>query len=550
MAVTETRTPARSVCRPEPAVRQAGWLPERLALWLAAAAAVALHVAFVWQAGALWRDEVNTVEIASSPTLAGMWRLMEFDSYPILWPLLLRGWMAIAGDSDAALRLAGLASGLALPFAVWVAARLLCRTSAALAIALLAVSPTVVMWGSSARAWGLGTGLAAIAFALLWRACEAPTRGRVAAASVGATLSVQCLYQNALLFAAMATAAVLVGAAWRRRGYVLAPIIAGAVAAASLLPYAATLSRAGAWTPLNVVDIGGLNVFARFLMTLGPMPPFVLVVWLGVLAVAAAAGVRALAADRRGAAWPGSERRRWAFALLVSVAAPALLVPFYAVFDYPANPWYFIGLAGLLAVATAAAVSALPDALVRRAAPVVVLVVLAAGVLPTRRATQRPLSNMDVVARELAARAGPSDLVVASPWLYGISLRRYVRPDVGIATIPPLDDFSVHRFDLVRARMTSGAGVSGLLDRMDATLLAGHRVWIVGDLPPAGSTPERPGPPPLPDTQWRALPYIEAWTDEVMVFLDRHAVVREEVPVTRRAQPLENARLAWFSGWR
>src|SRR5437870_5335996 len=61
----------------------------------ATAIAVLLHFHFLCHAGALWRDEVNSVNLASMPSVFEVWRLTEFDSFPVLWTLLLRGWMHI-----------------------------------------------------------------------------------------------------------------------------------------------------------------------------------------------------------------------------------------------------------------------------------------------------------------------------------------------------------------------------------------------------------------------------------------------------------------------
>ena len=47
---------------------------------------------------------MNGVNTASGATLADVSRLLEFESFPIGWVLLLRGWMAVCGTSDAAFR--------------------------------------------------------------------------------------------------------------------------------------------------------------------------------------------------------------------------------------------------------------------------------------------------------------------------------------------------------------------------------------------------------------------------------------------------------------
>src|ERR1017187_5501603 len=42
-------------------------------------------------AGPLWRDETNTINVAQMPSLKELWNNMHCESFPPLWPLLLRG---------------------------------------------------------------------------------------------------------------------------------------------------------------------------------------------------------------------------------------------------------------------------------------------------------------------------------------------------------------------------------------------------------------------------------------------------------------------------
>src|SRR6185295_5833386 len=49
----------------------------------AAAAAVFFQLVFLFHAGPLWRDEVNSVSTASASSFGELWRLAEFESFPI-----------------------------------------------------------------------------------------------------------------------------------------------------------------------------------------------------------------------------------------------------------------------------------------------------------------------------------------------------------------------------------------------------------------------------------------------------------------------------------
>src|SRR5216117_3153548 len=71
-----------------------------------------LHIIFGLHAGALWRDEVSSLEIATMRTLSELWSNLCFDSFPALFFLVLRVVAGVpATVSDAALRAFGVSIG-------------------------------------------------------------------------------------------------------------------------------------------------------------------------------------------------------------------------------------------------------------------------------------------------------------------------------------------------------------------------------------------------------------------------------------------------------
>ncbi len=50
-----------------------------------------LLVLTAMHAGPLWRDETNTFNLAYMPSLRDVWHSLQFESFPLLWPLLVRG---------------------------------------------------------------------------------------------------------------------------------------------------------------------------------------------------------------------------------------------------------------------------------------------------------------------------------------------------------------------------------------------------------------------------------------------------------------------------
>lgn len=84
-----------------------------MAVVLVALCAIALHVQFITNVGGLWRDETNSVNLATLPSLGHIWSLLEYDSFPIVFVTVLRMWTAVFGSgNDAALRALGLLTGL------------------------------------------------------------------------------------------------------------------------------------------------------------------------------------------------------------------------------------------------------------------------------------------------------------------------------------------------------------------------------------------------------------------------------------------------------
>src|ERR1039458_10895302 len=82
-----------------------------LAVLLVTLAILGLHFFFLFHAGGFWRDEVNVINLAGSHSLSFMAR----DSFPVLMPLLIKGWAALGlAGSDLKVRLLGSVIGLGL----------------------------------------------------------------------------------------------------------------------------------------------------------------------------------------------------------------------------------------------------------------------------------------------------------------------------------------------------------------------------------------------------------------------------------------------------
>ena len=513
------------------------WLVEWAVAGVATVIAASLTVAALTRGHALWRDEVNSVATASASSVAELWRLLEFESFPALWLVTLRGWMAVAGATDGALRLWGAAGLLALVAAIWLAPRRSQTHGIPLVgLALFAVNADALAWGATVRAWSVGAALAIVAWIAMRDLVTRTSRRSIVLAVIACVAASQTTYQNAVFVAAFAGAASL--SLWRdgsSRRALIPPAVA-AVSAASLLIYAPALVRRAAWIDVSQQPINLAQLLARLGEVLSASGPVAAATW-GLALIAALL----VALPRRG---PDGYV---ALSLVFSISG---LLTFYLIFGYPTQQWYYLALLAIMAVAIDAAL-AIPTETVWRAARVAVagaVVATSLGRALTRSAD--PFTNIDVVGTRLSRDAGPSDLVIANPWYLGVSLHRYYTGAARVRAVPSSVDTRVHRFDLVKVAMQNNDPMRSLLGEIQQTLESGHRVWVVGgvtDAPP-GTITALPLPP-LPQTGWNSGPYEAVWSFALARLLREHAVDRLDIPAATGASSLERADLAVFRGW-
>jgi hypothetical protein len=574
---------------------------ERAMALVLTAAVSALAIVRMLHAGGLWRDEAGEARLATLPTLQEIAGLFQHEAFPPLFAVTVRAWSQVAGGGDLALRIFGLAVGLGIAGILWLNARTTARTVPLLSLALLGLDAPFLVFGESVRGYGMGSAFVLLTYGLLASALArrpeahgSRPAGLIALAAIAAVASVQVVIGNAALILALCIAAAAVAVA-RRRWLLAGGIVGcGAVAALSLLPYAAQLAAARRqWSVIVTYSIGAGKIWKAFIATVGPRP--VLAVWL-LLALAGLAGLarermRQWRAAAREAQAPGErplegppaldERPReppaerppsprpeneqepgWtgaaAFAGLTIVCAVAANAIFLVRLGYPPRPWYFLPLMTLLASALDTIFGALARsrgghfAALRVAA---VALVAAAQAMPTWQHLTTRQTNADLVAREVARAATPEDLVVVLPWYYGVSFNRYYAGPARWLTLPDIADHRIHRYDLLKPRLASAHPFDDVLQQVAATLRSGHRVWVAGDArwPSPGEAAAIPPPAPSSPDGWHDYPYVVGWSRGFGRFLERHAALIAAVAIPTHRQPvssLEDLQLEVVEGWR
>ena len=408
--------------------------------------ALFLHALFWRGAGPLWRDEAVSAVVSRTPWPQLLDR-MQFDSFPALWLLLLRGWMALFGDGVASLRTLGVLTGITILAAIWFALRTLDVRAPLLAIALGGAAATVVRFGDSLRAYGLGAALGLLSMALLYR-------GRFAWATIASLAAVHTTYQNAPLLLACCVGAAVVHRDRRRAAIDLG---IGALCAASLLVYLPTMERLRAWSDLLRYDINVQWILKRFAEAAdinGETGA-----WMAVLIVAVV-----VMRPRTPAV---------VFAAIILIVYTVAQLAFLVILGYQTQPWYYLIWMCVAAVLVDVLV---PHALVRAAAALLIAVL---AFNQTRVVVAQRMTNVDVVARTLERDAKPGDIIVVYPWHLGASFHRYYHGTTPWQTLPPLSDYSVQRYDEAKKAITD-MRERALVAAVTATLRRGGTVWYAG----------------------------------------------------------------------
>ncbi len=523
---------------------------ELAAALLITALIVALNLRFSTEAGALWRDEVSTVELATRPTYADVLRSLSLDSAPALYPTLLRLWSSPwTGEQDGPLRTFGFGVATAMLGAIWVTGRTLAAGPPLLALAVFAAHAGMLQTAGSVKPYGLGGLFIVLAFGAIGRLTAAPRRRALLYALTVAILAVQTLYHNAPLILAVCVAGFAVAAVARERSAALAVLATGVVAAVSLLPYVGVLLASRSWRPLNQSELGARALLVRSseMVTEGSWPLAAL--WAAAAVLVVYGVVRAL---RRSSSDDPASRTHVLYAALVIVAATSLHLGFLKLAGRVPQAWQFVPLIAVVALAIDVVLGGTRSLRWARVGTAVLATALAFPASLDRVGARQ--TNVDLIAQYVHTAAQPGDLILVNPWYVGITFNRYYRGPVRWMTLPPMEDLTVHRYDLLKLRMTSAEPLAPLYGAIQGALESRHRVWLVGGLlfPPAGYVPPVLPPAPGLPTGWSDGPYTIGWALQTGHFVQTHAerLAVVKIPVDRPVNGLENMGLLVVEGWR
>jgi hypothetical protein len=537
-----------------------------------------LLVLTAMNAGPLWRDETNTFNLAHMPSLRDIWNNLPFDSCPLLWPLVVRGWgMLGLTNGDVGIRILGLVVGLFFLASLWLCQRSIGGRSPILGLALLGGLPAFIFIVGANRAYGLAGCLLVLSFGKIWRLLESPTKSQILSTGFICLLFAQCLYYDVIFLGAMLAAGALV--AFRRQHWKILWMMAGIglVAGASLLIYLPTFQRVPEYLPFwhspffhaatlwnGLGDALAARSSANHDGANSPQEW----IWIGLLLAGITVAVvmqqtRVRQMRKRKARSKSANPERSDLALFCVTSVVLGTVGYFGYLlklQFFMQPWYYVEILVLCAISLDGILTANWPALrpwgLVRIAFLIVMMVLNAGPAWAEAHTRR--SNIDVVAAFLSHNASAGDLIVIQDTWEGITFNRYYRGQAQWLTVPPIDSHEVHRADLVMAEMNQPEAMTPVLHAIANTLASGHHVWVVGSIPIARSKNAPPGPIPLPPrpsempTRWWGGSYLSWWNQQVTTLLLDHAQQEkaETIAAPGPVNHFENVSVVRFRGYK
>ena len=547
-----------------------------------------LLVLTAMNAGPLWRDETATFNLAHMPSLRDVWQNLQFDSFPALWPLVVRG-CGILGlaDGDMGIRILGLGIGLFFLASLWLCQSWLGGRAPILSIALLGALPALIFIVGANRAYGLASCLLVLSFGTIWRILESPTKSRILSAGFICLLFARCVYYDVIFLGAMLAAGALV--AIRRQQWKILWTMAGIglVAGVSLFIYLPVIHQNPGYLPFwrspffNAATIwnglGDALAARSSAKTNGANGPQIWI-WIGLLLAGVVAaimmqrtcvhrGPKPRTRVHRGPKAKNAsksanpERSDQALFCVTSVILGIIgYLGFVLKLQQFVQPWYYVEVLSLCAISFDGILIANWPALrpwgLVRIGFLAMMMILNAGPAWAEAHTRR--SNVDVVAAFLSHNALPSDLIVVQDTWEAITFNRYYRGQAQWFAVPPIDSHDVYRIDQVMAKMNQPEAMTLVLHAITNTLTSSQRVWVVGSIPIARWKDAPPGPTPLPPlpsempTRWWGGSYLNWWNQQVTTLLLDHAEQgkAETIAALGPVNHLENVSVVRFRGYK
>jgi len=517
---------------------------------------VAARVVAYDHAGGLWRDEVDSVNLASDPAYGETWMRAWF---PALFSEVLHRWVSLGfGESDASLRSYGLLCGfLHVAAAWWTGRQFGARVPWALLVGL-AFNPAMIVYGGSVRPWGLGVLTQLIMVGCVWRVVTSPSRPRIALLSIAALVAVQATYNNSVMLASACAGAGLVCLRRRDVGTILVLIAIGLVSALTVLPFFLNaIDPTNDWANVLRQEQPWSRHIAVLVEAVGQAGPSMYLVWPAAALGSVGVACVVLRKPRTAVDDPATIDRAL-FLLGNAVVGTVGFWIYIRLTGLQTEVWYYLPFIALVAVTVEIGLRIASD-LRPRLEPIMAVAALAIFACawgPTWPALAFRFTNIDLLVKPLAEQANENDLVVVFPWYAGLTFGRYYHGRAPSMNFPDVEkERHSHRgYRDMKRKMTLNEPIGAELARFERTLRGGGRIWLVGGLRflPPGVAPVKLPPAPHPVYGWSHSAYESSWSQQAAFLLQTHANSIRRIPVNcpARVNPHEDLALFVVEGWR
>lgn len=502
---------------------------------------VYFHATNLHYGGSLIRDETNSVKLASRPLISGIHDDLMYDSFPPFSIVVFHLWGLIAA-SDYWFRVLGFLIGMAILAAFWINSRLIGLGIPLLSLAIFELNYTAVRYGDYVRAHSLGIFFILAVFGLIWKLTTTPGHSWkiFAMATLVAVLSVQTTYQNAFLLLAICLGGVVVAYTHQDWEKIWSIIAVGLIAALSLVPYEGFIRRANDWSSVGRPEYDPNAIWPVIHTTLGISGPIFILILIGLVAC----GILFFFVLPSRNEISANRKDLFNFSIVTLFTGSIGFLIFLQRIRLPPQTYYFIPLLAIVAVCLESIFVALisSDKLQKILKVFGVLVFLFLTVQPNLQSLRIRTTNIDIIANRLPALAGKNDLILVNPWLIGVSFERYYKGQTPWLTLPPLNDLSIFRYDLLKEKIAEENPLGPALASIQKTLSSGGQVWLIGNID--SSTEKKP-------TGSFMDPYLEHWTWQLGQLMYQHAVKRKTIDlhINQEINSYENFPLSVFQGW-
>jgi uncharacterized membrane protein len=442
----------------------------------------ALRSAFAGRSG-LWRDEAQFLWIVRIPSLSEMSDfLWHHESHPPLFYLLMRAWLGLFGDSEAAAVALPIILGVVLiPVAYRVGHRVFSHRAGLIAAMFVAASPLLASYSGTVRPYSLLPLLCLLSIYWLWDGLSARSV-RPWAAHVIASLAMLMTHNWAWI---VLGAEWIIAAAWLAlrcpspgrtlvRNWALAQV-AILLGYSPWLPVFLHQSRHAGYDANLLDSFHALAVFAFACLveTALSLPVVIGTPVLAVIILAAAlrAGIRRIScppanSDHRLALCVFGGLPLLAFAISVAVSIKRFLL-------FPQCLTAIVPCTLLTIAYGVASFSSMPRIFA------LMLVSLYLVIVPTR--LEEVKSNAREAAAAVAMQSHSSDIIVITPWWIASSFNYYYHLDNEQENYPHEGRSGAIYYDHLRERLLDPEPMSRLRARLVQARRDARRVWLVTD---------------------------------------------------------------------